>query len=82
MIASLRVHLFEHQTIPVWNFMFCGGRPELAVPFSWAYTWPSLFGYALAPMHAIIAAWIALSLVGLLAAKSLFEGWSGSRSAA
>ncbi|MCZ6571243.1 MAG: hypothetical protein O7B23_13890, partial [Deltaproteobacteria bacterium] len=82
MIASLRVHLFELQTRPVWNFMFCGGRPELAVPFSWAYTWPSLFGYAFAPVHAIIAAWIALSLVGLLAAKSLFESWSGSRSAA
>ncbi len=38
MIASLRIHLFEFGTIPTWNYMFCGGRPELAQPFSWAYS--------------------------------------------
>ena len=79
MIASLRVHLFEHHTIPVWNFMLCGGRPELAVPYSWAYTWPSLFAYALEPVQAIVVLWIVLSLVGLFSSKSLFQRWSGSR---
>jgi hypothetical protein len=78
MILSLRIHLFEYGTIPVWNFMFCGGRPELAVPYSWAWTWPSLFAYLFEPNHAILAAWIALSCVGFFAARLLLVDWSGS----
>ena len=69
MILSLRIHLFEYGTIPSWNFMFCGGRPELSVPYSWAYTWPSLFAYALPPNHAIIAVWVAMTGVGLFATR-------------
>jgi hypothetical protein len=78
MIAALRIHLFEHGTIPTWSFLFCGGQPELSVPFSWAYTWPSLFAYALPPNHAIIAAWIAMTVVGFLATRALLRGWTGS----
>jgi hypothetical protein len=31
MILSLRQHLFEHGTVPIWNFTRCGGQPELSV---------------------------------------------------
>ena len=82
MIASLRIHLFEHGTIPVWNFHFCGGRPELAVPWSWAWTWPSLFAYALPPNHAILAAWAALTLLGVASCAALLRRWTGSGFAA
>ena len=68
MILSLRIHLFEYGTIPTWNFMFCGGRPELSVPFSWAGTWPSLFAYALPPLYAVFAVWLCLS--GLIRSAS------------
>ncbi len=51
MIFSLRSYFIEHGTVPTWNFMFCGGHPELSVPFSWAYAWPSLFGYVLPPIQ-------------------------------
>lgn len=78
MIASLRIHLFEYGTIPSWNFMFCGGRPELSVPYSWAFTWPSVFAYALPPVWAILVLWFALSVVGFLATRSLLKRWSGS----
>ncbi len=53
MIFSLRTYLIEHGTVPTWNFMFCGGHPELSVPFSWAYAWLSLFGYVLPPILAV-----------------------------
>lgn len=82
MIASLRIHLFEHGTVPVWNFSFCGGRPELAVPFSWAYTWPSLFAYAFEPNAAILAVWAALTTVGVLSLAALLRRWTGSPLAA
>jgi hypothetical protein len=49
MIASLRIYLFEHGAIPAWNFLICAGRPELGEPYSWGFTWPSLFAYALPP---------------------------------
>jgi hypothetical protein len=79
MITSLRVHAFEYGTIPVWNFSFCGGRPELAIPFSWAYTWPSLFAYALAPNVAIVTLWILLTGLGVASTAALLRGWTGSR---
>jgi hypothetical protein len=79
MIASLRIHLFDHGTIPVWNFQFCGGRPELAVPWSWAWTWPSLFAYALSPNYAILAVWAVLTIVGLASCAALLRRWTGSR---
>ncbi len=78
MILSLRIHWFEYGTIPTWNFMFCGGRPELSVPYSWAYTWPSVFAYALTPNYAILAVWTAMTVVGLLATRALLLRWTGS----
>ncbi len=82
MIASLRYYAFEHGAIPVWNFTFCGGRPELAVPFSWAWTWPSLLAYALPPNQAILAAWALLTAVGALATRALLLRWTGDSAAA
>lgn len=82
MIASLRVHLFEHSTVPVWNFMLCGGRPELAIPFSWSWTWPSLFAYALEPVPAILAVWAAMTVLGFAATTALLRSWTGSTSGA
>lgn len=79
MIALLRVHLFEHGTIPSWNFAMCGGHPELAVPFSWAWAWPSLLAYALPPGPAILAAWAGLTALGFLSVRALLRRWTGSR---
>ncbi len=74
-ILSLRTYLFEHGAIPTWNYMLCGGRPELSVPFSWAYTWPSLFGYSLPPIHAVIAVWIVMTAVGFSSLRGLLRRW-------
>jgi hypothetical protein len=74
-ILSLRTYLFEHGAIPTWNYMLCGGRPELSVPFSWAYTWPSLFGYSLPPVHAVIAVWIVMTAVGFFSLRGLLRRW-------
>jgi hypothetical protein len=74
-ILSLRTYLFEHGAIPTWNYMLCGGRPELSVPFSWAYTWPSLFGYSLPPIHAVIAVWIVMTAVGFFSLRGLLRRW-------
>jgi len=79
MIASLRIHLFEHGTIPTWNFLFCGGRPELSIPFSWAYTWPGAFAYLFEPNPAIVAVWMTMTLVGFTSAALLFHRWTGER---
>ena len=79
MIEALRIYLFDHGTVPTWNFFFCGGRPELAVPYSWAFTWPSLFAYAFPPNQAIVAVWMAMSVVGFAATRALFLRWTGSR---
>ena len=78
MISSLRVYLFDHGTIPTWNFLVCGGRPELAIPSSWAYSWPSLFAYLLPPNLAIITTWVILSAIGFWAVRALLLRWTGS----
>ena len=78
MATSLRVYLFEHGAIPLWNFHFCGGRPELANPQSWGYVWPSLFAYLFPGNLAQFMLWIALTLVGFFSMKSfLFALGSG-----
>ena len=82
MIAMLRVYLYEHGTIPTWNFGFCGGRPELASPISWAYTWPSIIGYALPPNHALISLWLLMTAVGFLATRAILLRWTRSGTAA
>lgn len=78
MISSLRIYLFDHGAVPTWNFLICGGRPELAIPASWSYGWPSLFAYLLPPNQAIIAVWILLSAVGFAATFLLLRRWTGS----
>jgi len=78
MVESLRIHAFQWGTVPTWNFMFCGGRPELAVPFSWAWTWPSLFAYLLSPLPALLAVWALMTGVGLFAVGALLLRWTGS----
>jgi hypothetical protein len=82
MVASLRTHLFEYGTVPTWNYLVCGGRPELSIPGSWAYVWPSLFAYALPPNHALIAVWVVMSLAGFFALQALLRDWTGHRLAA
>ena len=79
MIESLRLHLFQHGTIPIWNFTVCGGHPELADPQSWARLWPSAFGYLLPTNYALFAIWIAMTLVGFAALYRLLAGWTHSR---
>jgi hypothetical protein len=79
MAASLRRYLFEHHAVPAWNFMFCGGRPELGNPQGWAYAWPSLFAYALPPNWAIVALWIVTTAVGVCAFFGVARDLLGSR---
>lgn len=79
MILSLRIHLYEYATIPSWNYMLCHGRPELSVPYSWAWTWPSLFAYTFPPVFAILAVWIVMTLVGFLSTRALLLRWTGSQ---
>jgi hypothetical protein len=78
MIEALRIYMYDYGTIPTWNFFFCGGRPELSIPFSWAYTWTSLFAYAFEPNHAMIAVWLCMRAVGFFAMRSLLLHWTCS----
>ena len=64
MAESLRLYLFRFHTVPTWNYMLCGGKPELANPQSWAFTWPSLFVYLLPPNAAMISLWIVMTMIG------------------
>ena len=82
MVSSLRIHLFEHGTIPTWNFLLCGGRPELAIPSSWAWAWPSLFAYTLPPNAALLTLWLSMTAIGILAMRSLLLRWVGTPLAA
>jgi hypothetical protein len=70
---SLRIYLFEHGTIPLWNLFICGGQLELVNPQSFAFTWPSLFLYALPPAPAIMCLWLVLSFVGTWSAAGLLR---------
>jgi SAM-dependent methyltransferase len=82
MVASLRRYLFEHATVPQWNYLLCGGKPELANPNSWAYAWPSLLAYALPPNAAVLAFIGLMSALGLLGCYLLFARWTQSRAGA
>lgn len=79
MAASLRVYLFRHGTVPAWNVMFCGGRPELANPQSWAFTWVSLFAYLFSPNWAVMMIWLVMTVVGFASCYALFRDWTDSR---
>lgn len=82
MIRSLKLYLVEWGTVPTWNFMFCHGRPELAVPGSWAWTWPSVFGYMLAPVQAIFAVWLLMTAIGFFSTRALLLRWTENALAA
>ena len=73
MIASLRRYLFDYQTVPEWNFLLCGGKPELANPNSWVLSWPSLFAYLLSPNWAVIAFTLVLVTLGVWGYFRLFR---------
>lgn len=70
---SLRIYLYEHGTVPLWNLFICGGQLELVNPQSFAFTWPSIFLYALPPAPAIISLWLVLSLVGTWSTAGLLR---------
>ena len=78
MAMSLRIHLFEYGTIPTWNFTMCGGQPELSTPFSWVFTWPSLFAYLLPPNQAIIGVWLTLTIIGFVSMGALLRALTRS----
>ncbi len=75
----LRQYLFEHGTIPFWNFYLCGGQFELQNPQSFTFTWPSLLYYLIHPAAAIMVLWALLTAAGTLAMARLLE-LAGSRS--
>src|SRR5438034_4339320 len=80
--ASLHHYLWDHGTVPRWNFHLCAGEPELANPQSWAFTWPSLFTYVFTPNWALLTLWIALSVAGLATTFVLLRRWLGDPVAA
>lgn len=63
-LRSLQIHWSQFKVVPVWNFMFCGGRPELANPQSFAFTWYSPLLYPFQPFAAFLILWALLSAVG------------------
>jgi hypothetical protein len=75
MLDSIRLYLFDHGTVPTWNFMLCGGKPELGNPQSWAYTLPSLLGYILPANLALFTIWILLSALGFWVVRRLLFNW-------
>jgi len=79
MVSSLRIYLFNHGSIPIWNYPICGGRPEISIPASWTYTWPSLFAYLFPPNQALIALWVVMTLVGFFSMRALLMRWGGTR---
>jgi len=77
-VSTLRQYLFEYGTVPQWNFLLCGGKPELSNPQSWAFLWPSLFAYLFPPYWALMALWAVLTAVGFWATKELLLRWTTS----
>ncbi len=69
----LRQLLFEHGTVPVWNFIFCGGGPELANPQSFAWTPFSLPLYLVHPVYFFLGLWLAMSALGFWALQRLLR---------
>lgn len=65
--TTLQLYASQYHTVPTWNFMLCGGRPELANPQSWAWTWPSLLTYLLPGNAAFVALWALMSVAGFCA---------------
>lgn len=80
--ASLRAYLFEHHTIPLVNFYLCGGKPELANPQSYAFTWPSLFAYLFRPNVAVLTLALFMMACGAAFTGLLLYRWTRSVTAA
>ena len=80
--GSLKYYWREFGTIPHWDITMCGGKPSLANPNNWAFTWQSLFAYLLEPIWASLALWIFLSCVGFCAMWLLLKRFGCSRFAA
>lgn len=74
-VSSLRIYLYDFGTIPTWNYLLCGGKPELANPQSWAYTWASVFAYILPSNYTIFALWIVMSAIGFWAMRAFLTMW-------
>ncbi|MEY4630306.1 MAG: hypothetical protein RIQ81_426, partial [Pseudomonadota bacterium] len=70
---ALRIYLYDHGTIPLWNLFVCGGQPELPNPQSFALTWPSLFIYLFPPAVAIMMLWLVMSVVGAWSTAGLLR---------
>jgi hypothetical protein len=77
LIESLKIYLFDHGTIPVWNMHFCGGRPELSLPHGLSFLWHAPFVYGLPSYVALFAIWIVMTLIGGGAFYLLLKRWTG-----
>ena len=62
---SLQKYWQEFSVVPLWNFHFCGGRPELSLPHGLGYSWYSPLLYLMEPLHGLLSVWLILTLVGL-----------------
>jgi hypothetical protein len=80
--TSVQKYWSDWQTWPLWNFHFCGGRPELANPQNWTLTWLHPFIYLMQPVHLIVLLWCLLTLTGMAATAWLVRRETGSLLAA
>lgn len=78
MLMGLRVYFYEHGTIPTWNFLLCGGKPEIANPQSWSYSWLSPLAYLLTPNYALFLLWAVMTAVGFYCCRWLLLRWTYS----
>ncbi len=69
--SSLKKYWHDYGTVPVWNFHFCGGRPELANPQNWTLTWLHPLIYVFEPVHLILLLWLVMTIVGSWATAAL-----------
>lgn len=80
--TSLQKYWNEWQTWPLWNFHFCGGRPELANPQNWTLTWLHPFIYLFEPVYLILTVWFGMTLLGGAATALLVRRETASTGAA
>ena len=76
---ALRIYLFEYHTIPTWNFLLCGGRPELVNPQSWVYSWPSLLVYLVDGNAVFMLLWLLMTIIGFGAMFLFLRQLGGGR---
>ena len=78
-IGALRYYWHQFGTVPHWDLTMCGGKPTLANPNAWGFTWPSVLAYLFEPVWAIFAFWTILTSVGLLSMWFLLRRFGLSR---